>query len=193
GDYITRKYDDWTGYARVLSALSQAAPTFASLGNHDGGSWCGRHNGYENSNKVRELFEKSEITHLDNSTQQLNLRGWKLNMVGLGDIWEKDFQPRKAFSGCTEDACVTTVLSHNPDTKDDLRNYAWDLMLSGHTHGGQVELPFFGAPIAPVKDRRFVKGLREWENRWVYVTKGIGNLYGVRVNCRPEVSLLTLV
>ncbi|MBA4148773.1 MAG: phosphodiesterase YaeI [Verrucomicrobia bacterium] len=193
GDYITRKYNDWEGYAGVLSALPKAAPTFATLGNHDGGAWCGIHNGYEDSHNVRNLFDKSGIAHLDNATHKLELRGWKMNLVGLGDIWEKDFQPRKAFSGCDDASCVTTVLSHNPDTKDDLRPYKWNLMLSGHTHGGQVELPFFGAPIAPVKDRRFIKGLHQWDNRWLNVTKGIGNLYGIRINCRPEVSLLTLV
>jgi predicted MPP superfamily phosphohydrolase len=43
-----------------------------------------------------------------------------------------------------------------------------------------------------VKDRRFVKGLHRWNDRWLHITKGVGNLHGVRLNCRPEVSLLTL-
>lgn len=192
GDYITHKYDDWTGYARVLSSLSKAAPTFATLGNHDGGNWCAKHHGYDNSHLVRDLFDKSGIDHLDNASRQINLRGWSLNLVGLGDIWERDFDPCKAFREC-DPRQVTAVLSHNPDTKDELRTYKWDLMLSGHTHGGQVELPLFGAPIVPVMDRRFVKGLHRWDNRWLNITKGIGNLYGIRFNCRPEVSVLTLV
>ena len=194
GDYITRDYHEWNAYARVLSALPKAAPTFATLGNHDGGEWCAKVHGYTTSKHVRDLMVKSEIPLLDNSAKQLNLRGWKLNVVGLGDIWQQDFRPEQAFaSASTDKDCVTTVLSHNPDTKDGLKDYNWDLMLSGHTHGGQVSLPFIGAPVAPVKDKRFVKGLHFWDERWVYVTKGVGNLYGVRINCRPEVSLLTLV
>jgi len=50
------------------------------------------------------------------------------------------------------------VLSHNPDTKDLLQSYAWDLLACGHTHGGQFYLPFIGTPFAPVQDKRFVKG-----------------------------------
>jgi predicted MPP superfamily phosphohydrolase len=43
-----------------------------------------------------------------------------------------------------------------------------------------------------VRDKRFVKGLRRWNDRWIHVTKGVGNLHGLRLNCPPEVSLLTL-
>ncbi len=194
GDYITHQYRDWDAYAKVLSVLQKAAPTFATLGNHDGGVWCKKIHGYSSSKEVRDLLEKSEITLLDNCAKQVTAKDWKLNLVGLGDVWQRDFRPDDAFQNTTNDAdAVTTVLSHNPDTKDPLQSYNWDLMLCGHTHGGQVNLPFIGAPIAPVKDKRFVKDLHRWDNRWIYITKGVGNLYGVRINCRPEVSLLTLV
>ena len=159
--------------------------------------WRGEHHhvgGYSDTEKVRTLLEKSKIKLLDNSATQLNLRNWKLNLAGLGDVWAKEFLPEKTFKELSpENATATVVLSHNPDTKDALKNYRWDLLLCGHTHGGQVRLPFVGAPIAPVKDKRFVQGLHRWDNRWIYTTKGVGNLYGIRVNCRPEVSLLTLV
>ncbi len=195
GDYITRKYDQWDRYAEVLAALSNAAPTYATLGNHDGGGWCGHHiQGYEDTEEVRKLLEKSRITLLDNSVTQLQLCGWKLNLAGLGDVWAKEFSPESAFKNFSPSSdSATVVLSHNPDTKDDLKNYPWDLLLCGHTHGGQVRLPFIGAPISPVKDKRFVQGLHRWDKRWIHITKGVGNLYGVRINCRPEVSLLTLV
>jgi uncharacterized protein len=197
GDYITHTYDQWERYADILAKLSATAPTYATLGNHDGGNWCESHHhirGYHDTEKVRTLLEKSKIKLLDNSLTQLNLRNWKLNLAGLGDVWAKEFFPEKTFQKLPgENATATVVLSHNPDTKDALGNYAWDLMLCGHTHGGQVRLPFVGAPIAPVKDKRYVQGLNRWGSRWIYTTKGVGNLYGIRVNCRPEVSLLTLV
>jgi len=53
-------------------------------------------------------------------------------------------------------------------------------------------VPGIGAPLAPVRDKRFVRGLHHWNDRWLHITKGVGNLHGVRLNCRPEVSLLTL-
>lgn len=194
GDYITRKYDQFDRYAKVLSVLSQTVPTVATLGNHDGGKWCAEIHGYDDTSEVQKLMEKSGIDLLENRSRRVELRGWKLNLVGLNDLWAQEFSPTAAFAKvCHEPDCVTAVLSHNPDTKDALKKYEWDLMLSGHTHGGQVSFPFLGAPIAPVKDMRFVKGLHQWDERWIHVTKGVGNLYGIRINCRPEVSLLTLV
>jgi uncharacterized protein len=87
----------------------------------------------------------------------------------------------------------TILLSHNPDTKSQLMKWPWDLMLSGHTHGGQLSLPGIGTPFAPIRDKRYVRGLHRWNDRWLHITKGVGNLHGMRFNCRPEVSILTLI
>ncbi|MBN2492277.1 MAG: hypothetical protein JXQ29_15630 [Planctomycetes bacterium] len=64
--------------------------------------------------------------------------------------------------------------------------------MSGHTHGGQVVLPLLGSRFVPVQDPRYVAGLKPWQGRLVQVSRGIGNLYGVRVNCPPEVNLIEL-
>ena len=82
------------------------------------------------------------------------------------------------------DTETTVLLSHNPDSKTEVQDHPWDLMLCGHAHGGQLWIPFFGAPFASIRDRRFVKGLRRWNNRWIHVTKGVGNLHGLRLNWR---------
>ena len=84
------------------------------------------------------------------------------------------------------------LLSHNPDTKDHLLDFAWDVMLSGHTHGRQLSLPLIGEPFSPIVDKRYVRGLYRWENRWLHISAGVGSLHTARFNCRPEVSLLTL-
>ncbi len=84
------------------------------------------------------------------------------------------------------------VLSHNPDSKELLRDYSWDLLLCGHTHGGQLSLPILGTPFAPVHDHRYVYGLNQWNGRFIHTTKGIGNRHGVRFNCRPEVAILSV-
>jgi predicted MPP superfamily phosphohydrolase len=88
---------------------------------------------------------------------------------------------------------LTVLLSHNPDVKEEVAPRHWQLMLSGHTHGGQLRVPWLGAtPFAPVRDKRFVAGLHRWNDRWIHVTKGVGNVYGMRINCPPEISFLTL-
>jgi predicted MPP superfamily phosphohydrolase len=194
GDFITHKFDQFPEYARVLSPLAQAAPTFACLGNHDGGMWAGRHRGYPETTPVSELLRTSGVELLHNAAKRMRVQDWDLTLVGLGDIWAKDIQPLLAFPRANGAGQTTTVvLSHNPDSKEPLAEFAWDLMLCGHTHGGQLKLPLLGTPFAPVRDHRFVEGLNPWAGRWIHTTRGVGNLHGLRLNCPPEVSLITLV
>jgi uncharacterized protein len=193
GDFITHGYKALDGYAEVLRPLADGTPTFACLGNHDGGLWASRRHGYKTTNRVREVLDEAGVTLLHNSALTVQVRDSKLRLVGLGDIWAGEMQPMIAFASNDPSADATVVLSHNPDTKTYLKPYPWDLLLSGHTHGGQVKLPFIGAPVSSVKDRRFMEGLHPWEGRWIHVTRGVGNLLGIRFNCPPEVSLITLV
>jgi predicted MPP superfamily phosphohydrolase len=65
-------------------------------------------------------------------------------------------------------------------------------MLCGHTHGGQVPILPIGPSFAPVEDKRFIAGLRAWRGRQIYVTRGVGNIGGMRFRCRPEIGMLTL-
>ena len=194
GDFITRKFDQFDRYTEILSPIARAAPCFACLGNHDGGSWARGRQGYADTESVRNLLSKAGVELLHNRATKLRIKDWNLRLDGLGDWWAKEFDPGTAFAGATPEHSETVVvLSHNPDTKDLLNSYAWDLLVCGHTHGGQFYLPFIGTPFAPVSDKRFVKGLHRWEDRWIHITKGVGNLLGVRFNCPPEVSFLTLV
>ena len=107
----------------------------------------------------------------------------------MGDLWSGEIEAARAFSG-VDPRAPTVLLAHNPDSKDELGAYPWDLMLSGHTHGGQVIVPFDGPRFAPVEDKRYVAGLKPWGTRQIHVTRGVGNIGGVRFRCRPEVSLV---
>ena len=193
GDFITWKYRAYDSYAAVLARLSAAAPTFACLGNHDGGPWAAKGRlGYDSSHLVRQLLRQAGVTLLHNRGRTVRIADQALNLVGVGDPWSEECRPDLAFAGSRDGRAPTVVLSHNPDTKDALLAHDWSLMLSGHTHGGQVFLPGIGALLAPVRDKHCVRGLHFWNQRWVHITKGVGNLHGLRLNCRPEISLLTL-
>ncbi|MDB6155336.1 MAG: metallophosphoesterase [Chthoniobacteraceae bacterium] len=194
GDFITSVYDQFDGYSGILAQLARHAPTFATLGNHDGGLWAGRTYGYPDSQSVRGMLATAGIDLLHNTHRDLVIGGRKLRVVGLGDKWSAELFPLLAFPADfpVADDVFTIALSHNPDTKDDLAGFPWDLMLSGHTHGGQLLVPLVGAPFAPVRDRRFIEGLHRWNDRWLHISKGVGNLHGMRFNCRPEVNLITL-
>ena len=193
GDYVNAQDGRLEALQSALKLLSAAAPTYATLGNHDGGSWAVRWGGYSDVSEVSSVLEKAGIKLLVNQTAVCRTDRWKLNLAGFGDLWAGMCHPQQAFAGANLDADAPIIaLSHNPDTKELLREYDWHLMLCGHTHGGQFSLPLIGQPFAPVRDRRFVMGLHRWDNRWIFITKGVGNLHGLRFNCRPEVSLLHL-
>lgn len=194
GDYVTSHQDQWDRYSEILKLLSKQAPTFASLGNHDGGYWAGKHGGYKDVSLVQACLEKAGIGLLKNEREWLTIRNERICIVGLGDLWNSQCLPQKALDKQGWGIKPTIVLSHNPDSKDHLQPYHWQTMLSGHTHGGQLIIPFTGqTPFAPVKDQQFVQGLHIWGDRYIHVTKGVGSIAGIRLNCRPDVSLLEVV
>lgn len=189
GDFITHRDDfDSRAYVKVLSELSPH-PTFAVLGNHDGGSWSKARRGYDDHSLVERMLAEANITLMHNRSQYVTIRGRKLAIVGVGDLWSRELDAQRAFADA-EPGAPTLLLSHNPDSKESVRSFQWDLMLSGHTHGGQVIVPFEGPRYAPVTDRRFVAGLHRWEDRRLYVTRGVGSLGSVRFMCRPEITIL---
>jgi predicted MPP superfamily phosphohydrolase len=193
GDFVTRgRLPNMRQYGEVLRPLTGVAPTFASFGNHDGGAWAAMEGGVDNPDAVRRLLKSAGITPLRNDATSAELAGRQCNIVGIGDLWSSDVDPDAAFAGISNPGLPTIVLSHNPDTTEALRGYRWDLQLSGHTHGGQVVVPILGPPYVPVSDQRFIRGLVPFEDRHVHITRGIGSIMGIRFNCRPEVSMLTL-
>jgi predicted MPP superfamily phosphohydrolase len=193
GDFVTGRIRDADRYAAVLARLPAAAPTFACLGNHDGGIWSRRAGGKGTIEEALALLRAARIPCLMNESRSLDVRGQPLQIVGVGDLWSGMCNPTRAFAQTpARGGAWRLVLNHNPDAKDLLRPHDWDVVLCGHTHGGQVRLPYFGTPFAPVTDKRFVSGLHRWRDRWLYVTHGVGNLHGVRFNCRPQVSVLEL-
>ena len=193
GDFVT----DTTGfdphrYTALLSRLPRKASTFAVLGNHDGGLWSADGGGFETTAEVADMVERSGIRLLANSSVRIRCNEATLQIAGVGDMWAGELDAVQAFQE-TESGWPTILLSHNPDSKSLVARYDWSLMLSGHTHGGQVVIPVAGFNPAPVQDRGYIRGLRPWQDRWIHVSRGVGNISGVRFNCRPEVTLLHLL
>lgn len=193
GDFFTRKIPDRDDYIASLKQLSGACPCYACPGNHDGGSWVGPRGGYADTTDLRELLREANVSVLYNSSETITVNGSALELVGLGDCWANEARPQQAFPASTKAGPIPRiVLSHNPDSKELLQDHPWDLMLCGHTHGGQLSLPLIGTPFAPVNDQRYVYGLNEWNGRMIYTTRGIGNILGARFHCQPEVALVTI-
>lgn len=197
GDFFTGIFDQWEPYKSVLRLLSEAAPTYAVLGNHDGQVDSQGVGGWATRGQVTDLLEGSGLLLLYNESRRVTVRGQSITLLGLGDLWRKECVPSQAFASHAprgiDDESWRILLSHNPDAKELSAAFDWDLMLSGHTHGGQVVVPLVGPLWVPVEDKRFIAGLYDWGERQLFVTRGVGNLRGIRFNCRPEISLLELI
>jgi predicted MPP superfamily phosphohydrolase len=192
GDFVTSQSDyDRARYVRTLQRLAGFAPSFAVLGNHDGGHWSQSRSGLRNTDTVQSLLAESGIHLLHNESRLISVAGADLRLVGLGDLWARQIDAPRAFREVAMREPVV-LMAHNPDTKDLVTRFPWELMLSGHTHGGQVVLPWWGPGFAPVNDKRYIAGLKPWHTRQIHVTRGVGSIDGVRFNCRPEISVLEL-
>ena len=188
GDFVsdTRGFDR-AGLIGLLRRAAGTAPSYAVLGNHDGGAWMARYGGSNSTQMMAELVTSAGVRLLHNQSAAEG----GLRLVGVGDYWSGEFDGRRAFADVPASA-ATIVLSHNPDAKQDLEQLPWNLMLSGHTHGGQARIPGFCPPWAPVSDKRFISGLYDWSGRQLFITRGLGSPKHVRAFCRPEVSVLDL-
>lgn len=195
GDFITAgSAHDLEAYSKFLrESLPNNVPKFACLGNHDGGEWSRHAGGYSSSADIIRFLGDSGFQVLHNETHKIDIHGQPITLIGVGDLWSGELDAAKAFAAAGEEPSPRILLAHNPDSKGEVKTYLWDLMLSGHTHGGQIVIPFFGPIFTPVRDKRFVHGLNSWNDRLIYVTRGVGSLFGIRINCRPEVSILDLV
>ncbi len=192
GDFVDKKITDRKKLKEALSSITaHRVPVYAILGNHDGGHWAETYQGYRDTGTMHNFVNSCGIRCLLNETAQLNINGCHVEIIGTGDLWAGDFDPGKV-PGYLIDNNIRIVLAHNPDCKDYLKDKPWDLMLCGHTHGGQVKFPVFGAPFAPVKDTGFTEGLHSWDGRWLYINTGLASNLGFRLNCRPEVTIIDL-
>lgn len=185
GDYVSAspKYID--GVCEVLSDLQAPMGVYAVLGNHD--HW-------EDADATRAGLEKAGIVVLDNDHRILKWKGVAFVLAGLEDLWEADPDFSVALEGVDDDF-FRIVLAHNPDVVARQGGERVDLLLCGHTHGGQVRLPFLGAPLLPIDSgQKLGVGLTALEHGTrVYVNAGVGVIFPpVRFLCRPEVAHITL-
>ncbi|NCF71840.1 MAG: UDP-2,3-diacylglucosamine diphosphatase LpxG, partial [Chlamydiales bacterium] len=132
------------------------------------------------------------ITVLHNESTTLNIANASLEIVGVGDLWAQHFEPQKAFSKSQKKLpnSLRLLLCHNPDAIDcGLDKYEFDLALSGHTHGSQVNLPLMGINVTNSSHDKFKRGLYEINEKQLYVTRGISSHFPFRWFSRPEITL----
>jgi predicted MPP superfamily phosphohydrolase len=169
--------------ARCMGKSRAKYGVFASLGNHD--NWY-------NGDAVANAIESVGIPVLRNASQTIHVNGQPLAIVGLGDFWTDGVDIWSAFQNV--DAPFSLVLMHNPDSFEDWSRQGSHLILAGHTHGGQVVIPFVGPLHVPsLYGPKYAHGLFARGDTHMYVNRGVGLIAPpVRFNCPPEIALLEL-
>jgi predicted MPP superfamily phosphohydrolase len=166
--------------AAELKRLRAKAGVFATLGNHD---W------WYDAARVRQAFEKEGIRVLDNQAVKIEHNGKTFWLAGFADAWAGNPNIEGTLRQITDDAPVI-AFTHNPEIFPRIPARV-ALTIAGHTHGGQVWLPFIGRPVIsdwPYPIGHFVEGARH-----LFVTPGIGtSIFPVRFGVPPEISSLTI-
>jgi predicted MPP superfamily phosphohydrolase len=189
GDF-TLEGSDPSAIRQVLKSLEALKPTFgiwAVLGNHD--HWYPPARGGE---AVRRFFNDAGVALLVNEGGRIGKGLDTLSLIGVDDPFSGYANLTESLKGMQRTP-FAVLLTHSPQIfmKADLARF--DLVLAGHTHGGQVRLPGIGALWLPVGSEGYDSGWFYGQYARMYVTRGVGtSILPIRFFCRPEIALITL-
>jgi predicted MPP superfamily phosphohydrolase len=168
--------------AEILGGI-ECPLRYASLGNHD--YFIGPRN-------VAGPLEEHGIRVLMNAATALERDGQRLWIAGVGSACEGAAEPGRAVPQAASGETVI-LMAHEPDILPEVARFNVDLMLSGHTHGGQVRFPFLPPFHLPEFGQRYVEGWFRLGATQMYVNRGIGAVgLPFRFRCPPEITVITL-
>jgi len=185
GDYVWHEVEVIFDMMPLLARLNAKYGIYSCLGNHD--LWT-------DVNVVTQAFEDEHLPLLVNEGLPITLGKDTIYLASLDDGWSGKPNLGAAMEDWP-DGAPTILLMHEPDLAT---QYSLDkrisLQLSGHSHGGQVRFPFFGALVTPYLSWKYPIGLYDVNGMWLYTNRGLGTTnIPLRVNCAPEITALTLV
>ena len=192
GDFINY-YEEEIQFLGPLKNLTAKYGVYAVLGNHDYGY------GYRNkelANKVEAKLENMNINVLRNENVLIEINKTQFYIIGLDSILAGECNLTQATINVKEDI-PKILLCHNPDVVFINGTENFDLILSGHTHGGAINLPLIGPVFKVTKlERKYYHGFHEINGRKIYVTRGIGSrvlyFFNFRFNAPPEIVVIEL-
>jgi predicted MPP superfamily phosphohydrolase len=167
-------------FRKLMTSLAAIAPTFAVRGNWDRAFWS-----------KQGLFGGTGVRELRGEALDVEIRGQRLRVIG-GEFGAT--AALRVVVASSDAGPPVVALVHSPDAVNDVPRAS--LVLAGHTHGGQIRLPWYGALMTLTKaGKRFEAGLYRVRDSWLYVNRGIGTERGmpVRFLCRPEITVIDLV
>ncbi|MEO6588216.1 MAG: metallophosphoesterase [Pyrinomonadaceae bacterium] len=181
GDYVSHENEYIVPVAKVLGELKAEFGTYACLGNHD--HWT-------DADLITESFGRENINVLINEGLRFQARDASFWLAGVDDYMVGKTDVPASMRGAFPDE-MKILLAHNPIIIHQAARFGVDLMLSGHTHGGQIQMRDTKKRI--FRKRKLTNGLHRRKNTQIYITRGIGTVVlPVRYQCPPEISLLEL-
>jgi hypothetical protein len=183
GDIVNwdlKKIDDLKDFLAKLSSIKNTK-IYGVFGNHEHLS--------KKFDSIKKILLDSQIQFLNN--QAITLPEG-INLVGLDDP-HLQLSDLNILEGLDE-TLPTIILAHSPEIFKDI-TIENSLVLSGHTHGGQVNIPVLADPFLPLnKDREYKRGLFEENNKYLYVNRGLGTTFlPIRLNSFPEIAIFKLI
>jgi hypothetical protein len=171
----------------LMNRLVAPGGVFFVLGNTDGNIWL-----------LQRVFKGTAVRLLVNEVVSVDIKDRRVTIGGVQ--WDSTYGPTiDELEQAPGDDAIRILLAHYPDVVLDVSDGSRiDLVVAGHTHGGEVQLPFFGPPITLSRVPRAIAagGLHETDGRQIYVSRGLGcerdHAPRIRFLCPPEVTLLTL-
>lgn len=176
-------------YVRTIMSLQPALGTYVVFGNHDyvlkAIKLC----------ELKKALEQLGCRVLINEHVTVYHHGQPLHIIGVDDFATRRSELEKSFQHVPKTG-TRLVLTHDPNIVLQMKDYAYDYLLSGHFHGGQIHWPrpFHLAKMGQLPKLNMVKGLHEMDGRPFYISEGLGQTgVNIRLRSRPELTLHTLV
>jgi predicted MPP superfamily phosphohydrolase len=194
GDFIDRGPGHVSTAARLFRHLKAPHGVFAVLGNHDYAVHTarGRRRHPELHREVADALGTEGVDVLRNKAVRIERDGTGLIVAGIEDLWSGVADPNSTLAGQCPDT-PRVILAHNPQSVELFGEHRADLVLSGHTHGGQINLPKLGRILLGRAAKRWAAGMYSHNGGQVYVNKGVGFGWRFRFGVRPELAVFTLV
>lgn len=169
---------------KCMRSIARKVPTYAVRGNHDVRQW-----------RYYDIFKRTGVHELDGNGEKVDVAGSTIWLGGLAVDHEKKFAD--LFAMMPKDI-YSILLYHFPSGVYKVAKQGADLFCTGHTHGGQVRIPIYGAIITRSRlGKNFESGLYKQDSTWVYVNRGLGMEGGaaprVRFLAPPELTIIDIV
>jgi uncharacterized protein len=184
GDHVSRKPRQHIDLLDVLAKLQPRDRTLAVLGNHDV---------FNDATPIRQALTAANVTLLENTIFTIKRGEATLHIAGVGDVFEEEDDLDRVLTQLPPTGAAI-MLAHEPDFADETAATGrFGLQLSGHSHGGQIRIPFINRGFRPKLARNYPIGRYQIGNMTQYTNRGIGTVkIYARFNCRPEISVFTL-